>query len=694
MIQSICLTMIVYNQSQTINTTLSNILDNIPITYWVICDIGSTDNTKQYIKDFFTTKNISGEMYDIESKNVAYNLSQALDYAFNKTDYLFIFDANNKINGTLELPEVLIHNSYWLQFDTNFVYYRPLLINNRMKWTFKSVLYEYLESIDNDSTFDGVELKGNYHIKSTVVDLDYKKQAEILQTEFEIELLKNIDIQLSYHYAFYCAHNYNNCGDIENSIKWYKKVLDDLNKWNQEQYCSCIQLGHLYKKKDCFDQSLYYYLKSIDYDNERIEGIVHAFNYLKEKKYNHCAILLYTKYKNYNRNPILLHKLFVDISIYKNHLFDFYCSISSYYIDDYVQLGYTCCKNILFSDNYSIHYNQTIINIMFSKYKSILLNDIDLLKILTHLSSYIIYKQYVLEYKIIDIFKELFNMCDLNLILTHTNPNIITVINKLPIMCSYKQISLNHSIIPYELNHSSPTHSHSKLPVIMCSHKRISGFKTTIKQLEIQTFKNFKLFVWNNNPDYTQDFSLILKNSSLDYELYNSPSNIGGFGRFYYAREIRKNPDFLDYCVFIDDDTTFGNEILDVFMKEKTKNTIYSHFGWKFNGLDYYNSWIGVYPGQEMHYAGTGGMILDMNVFDDDGLFSCPDDYWFVEDLWLSFYANHYLGYKCIKSSAKIILKNPDPTPDPNPLYKIVCSIKTPMLTYLVNTLHWSIPIN
>ena len=33
--------------------TLKNICENVPITYWVISDTGSTDNTKEIIQKFY-----------------------------------------------------------------------------------------------------------------------------------------------------------------------------------------------------------------------------------------------------------------------------------------------------------------------------------------------------------------------------------------------------------------------------------------------------------------------------------------------------------------------------------------------------------------------------------------------------------------------------------------------------------------
>ena len=60
MANSICLNMIVKNESSIIETTLKNLCKYIKFTYWVICDTGSTDNTPEIILNFFKNKNIPG----------------------------------------------------------------------------------------------------------------------------------------------------------------------------------------------------------------------------------------------------------------------------------------------------------------------------------------------------------------------------------------------------------------------------------------------------------------------------------------------------------------------------------------------------------------------------------------------------------------------------------------------------------
>ena len=49
---TICLNMIVKDESSIILNTLNNLVEHIKLDYWVICDTGSTDNTAEIIKSF------------------------------------------------------------------------------------------------------------------------------------------------------------------------------------------------------------------------------------------------------------------------------------------------------------------------------------------------------------------------------------------------------------------------------------------------------------------------------------------------------------------------------------------------------------------------------------------------------------------------------------------------------------------
>ena len=158
---TICLNMIVKNESHVILKTLENILSYIPIHYWVIADTGSQDETKNIIKEYFKQKNIPGELVEHEWEDFGSNRTKALECAFDKTDYLFIFDADDIIVGNFKLPSILDHDRYDFNFGKGFTYSRPLLVNNRKKWKFIGVLHEYLTGIDINTS---CLIVGDYYI--------------------------------------------------------------------------------------------------------------------------------------------------------------------------------------------------------------------------------------------------------------------------------------------------------------------------------------------------------------------------------------------------------------------------------------------------------------------------------------------------------------------------------------------------
>ena len=340
---TICLNMIVKNEAHVIVKTLNNLCEKIDFSYWVICDTGSTDNTKDVICDFFKEKNIKGELYEHEWKDFGYNRTLALESAYNKTDLLFIFDADDEIVGDLVLPHKYEHDGYTFNFGNDVVYIRPLLINNRKRWHFVGVLHEYLACSENSTPHKNIE--GNYYIVSgrtgnrSQNPNKYFDDANILK-KAHYDVLES-DYGLSCRYAFYCAQSYKDSGYMDEAIEWYKKCLE-LNMWLQEKYVSAFAIGNMYMAKNDMKNALKYWYKTIEYDPERIEGVINAINYLTKEGEHLIVNALYHKFKNYNKN--LSQKLFMVDLCYKDQL-EYNNAISAFYIND-KESGYECCKKI------------------------------------------------------------------------------------------------------------------------------------------------------------------------------------------------------------------------------------------------------------------------------------------------------------------------------------------------------------
>jgi beta-1,4-mannosyl-glycoprotein beta-1,4-N-acetylglucosaminyltransferase len=344
--KTICLNMIVKNESHIIVSTLKNILEHIKIDYWVISDTGSTDDTVDIIQDFFKEQGISGEMFHDVWKDFGHNRTKALEHAYDKSDYLFIFDADDLIHGDIPLPSLFDKDLYNVSFGNPVSYHRPILISNRMKWKYVGVLHESLVHIDPIKS--DAYLLGNYHIESRRLGdrsknpNKYVDDALILEKGFEEE---NTDMWLKYRYSYYCAQSYHDAGKLENAIEWYERTLT-LAYSPQYKYCACIKAGDCYNALKQYSNAIDSWSKAYTYDRERLEGIVKIMEYFYNKEQHFMVSSLYNKFKHVKIGNAK-DKIFLDYSKY--HDFHYFASISGCYCDEH-KSAYEACKYMLLNN--------------------------------------------------------------------------------------------------------------------------------------------------------------------------------------------------------------------------------------------------------------------------------------------------------------------------------------------------------
>lgn len=366
--KTICLNMIVKNESKNILNCIENILKYIKIDYWVICDTGSTDGTEEIILSKFQKENIDGELHSCEWIDFGVNRTEALNKAYNKSDYILLFDADDIITGNFTLPEASEFNSdqYNLKLrNGNCDYYRPLIISNRIKWKFEGVLHEYL---DSDTEITKESLKGDYcvltgtHGCRNQDENKYANDAKTLCAEFEN---LNNSYSLRCRYAYYCANSYKDAGENESAIIWYKKVVEKLDNWSQEKYNACYNLGKLYEEKEEYEQACHYWFKSLQIDFERFESIISLMKYFYSCQNFYMINTLYHKFiqvKNQTNNFENIKKETKLFSKYDNlYMIYYYNSIAAYYVEDY-ESGIISCQYLL-DNNY--YYNLSQDNIQY-----------------------------------------------------------------------------------------------------------------------------------------------------------------------------------------------------------------------------------------------------------------------------------------------------------------------------------------
>ncbi len=361
--KTLCLNMIVKDESLIILETLKNVTEHLDIDYWVISDTGSTDNTCQIIENFFSEKKIPGELIHTPWKDFGHNRTLALEAAYNKTDFLLIFDADDEICGKFNMPFknqdtsklYVYEDKYTVKIGKGCTWSRPLVVNNRKKWMFCGIIHEFLTNLENVT--GGSLIEGDYYINARTIGNrskdpeKYIKDANILKTEYFTELNKP-NKGLSDRYAFYAARSFHDSGPnfFNDAIEWYKIVINNSRQWAQERYYASYSAGLIYEKQGDFENALLYFLKTVEYDKERIEGIVCAMQLCYNRGHHIVVNSLYNKFKNNIFFPNSS-KLF-NLLYFYNDRFDYINSISAYYSNDYPS-GYHCCKRIILNNKLS-----------------------------------------------------------------------------------------------------------------------------------------------------------------------------------------------------------------------------------------------------------------------------------------------------------------------------------------------------
>ena len=324
--KTICLAMIVKNEAHLIIETFRHLKEFITFDYWVINDNGSTDGTQDLIRAYFAEEGIPGELDETPWRDFAYNRTIVFEKAYQKTDYAFVWDADDEITGDFKLPDNLTADYYRFTFgnSSGLRYSRCQLFSNHKKWCYIGVLHETpscLESVNHP-----VDVTGNYYFISgrrgnrSKDPEKYKKDALLLEGAFQESFEKKDSLYP--RYAFYTAQSYNCCGMYEKAIEYYKKVLT-LPNWSEEKYVSCIQIYDAYQHLQKEEEGLRFLVESVRHNKKRVEGIYRLIKYYGANGLHNVAYAYYTLIQDMMEHEGITHKMSNYLFVKKEE-YDFY----------------------------------------------------------------------------------------------------------------------------------------------------------------------------------------------------------------------------------------------------------------------------------------------------------------------------------------------------------------------------------
>jgi glycosyltransferase involved in cell wall biosynthesis len=137
------LCMIVKDEEHIIGECIQSMLPYID--RYDISDTGSSDRTKEIIKEFFDKHNIPGEIYDEPWQGFGKSRSKALQHCDGKADYAWMIDADDFIRGDFKYPkEFGQHWAYTLKIARgDFEWWRNQIFKTGVGWEYVGVLHEY-----------------------------------------------------------------------------------------------------------------------------------------------------------------------------------------------------------------------------------------------------------------------------------------------------------------------------------------------------------------------------------------------------------------------------------------------------------------------------------------------------------------------------------------------------------------------
>jgi tetratricopeptide (TPR) repeat protein len=284
---TLCLNMIVKNESKIITRLFDSVVTIIDS--YCICDTGSTDDTVQIIRDYFSNKNIPGTIVSEPFINFCHNRNFALHSALGLSDYILFMDADMTLEiNNFKKQDLNTADSFnILQGNDSFHYQNMRIVRNNDLYSYCGVTHEYInvpaKNIMRSFTKTQLFIRdiGDGGSKSDKFERDIKLLSDGIKDE-----PNNV------RYHFYLANSYYDHGDYKEAIEIYKKRIQ-LGGWNQEVWYSYYRMGICYKNIGDIAQAICSWMDGYDYLPDRLEGLCEIITHYRVISKHKLALMFY-----------------------------------------------------------------------------------------------------------------------------------------------------------------------------------------------------------------------------------------------------------------------------------------------------------------------------------------------------------------------------------------------------------------
>lgn len=340
---SVCLTVIVKNESRVIERMLNSVYPILDA--WVVVDTGSTDGTQDMVKRFFEEKGLPGRLVEHQWKNFGDARNRSIKEAESLVNELGL---ENSFGYWLDADEQLIIDK---TFDVDIfkrklnsfdganvivkygeqVYHRMEFFKLNSGWEFEGPVHEVLinKTEVKLATIDGLHVlvtpDGHSWTSQTTVE-KYKSHSKILEDYVLSDEKKNP------RWVFYLAQSFRDSEQNEKAIEWYEKRASMIGGYWEEVYYSRLMVASLKaKQNENLMDVLESYRRCGSTNPYRIEHLIPIILYYQSiKDYDTAYIYSSHAMRFAGKSPSPKSVLFVDLPLYLWKIYDLH-TISCWY---------------------------------------------------------------------------------------------------------------------------------------------------------------------------------------------------------------------------------------------------------------------------------------------------------------------------------------------------------------------------
>jgi glycosyltransferase involved in cell wall biosynthesis len=355
---TVCLNMIVKNESRTIGRCLKSVLPFIDA--WVIVDTGSTDGTQDIIRE--TLQHLPGELHERTWKNFGHNRTEALRLAEGRSDFILLCDADMalQINDPAWRPSLDHHGYYVRQHHGERSFSNVRLINARLtgdrSWCYRCSTHEFIDSVRPDLNDDVVPSAAiefmDYGDGGSKGD-KYTRDAALLEQELrhieELERsLADADetlteqryaFKLKCRAVFYLAQTYRDMNELQKSLEIYQRRAS-MGGWDEEAWYARFEVAKLSERLGLSAEIVTRrYLQAYNDRPKRAEPLVELARFHRLRR-EHALAHLFAQQAKLIREPDD-DILFIDTTAYRWRGLDEY-AVSSYWVGQFQECAKAC----------------------------------------------------------------------------------------------------------------------------------------------------------------------------------------------------------------------------------------------------------------------------------------------------------------------------------------------------------------